>query len=87
MFSQSKWGKKTSLMEVVTIVSQECYSVGDALRELDAKQFLDDDFILVHGDLIANLSLKEALDEHLQRKSRDKNVIMTMASGYSCIIS
>ncbi|KAI9597002.1 nucleotide-diphospho-sugar transferase [Syncephalis fuscata] len=75
---QSKWGKKTSLMEVVTIVSQECYSVGDALRELDAKQFLGGDFILVHGDLIANFSLKDALDKHRQRKLTDKNAIMTM---------
>ncbi|RKP23509.1 nucleotide-diphospho-sugar transferase, partial [Syncephalis pseudoplumigaleata] len=75
---QSKWGKKTSLMEVVPIVSQECYSVGDALRELDAKQFLDSDFILVHGDLVANFSLETALAEHRLRKTRDKNAIMTM---------
>ena len=68
-------------MEVVTIVSQECYSVGDALRELDAKQFLGSDFILVHGDLVANFSLKDALRRHRQRKASDKNTIMTMVSG------
>jgi translation initiation factor eIF-2B subunit epsilon len=64
LYSNSKWGKKTSLMEVQVLVSQECHSVGDALRELDAKQIVSGDFILVSGDLVANFSLKEALEFH-----------------------
>ncbi|RKP04784.1 nucleotide-diphospho-sugar transferase [Thamnocephalis sphaerospora] len=73
-----KWGKKNSRMEVQTIVSQECYSIGDAMRELDAKQIIGGDFILVSGDLVANFSLEEALKAHRARKTTDKNAIMTM---------
>jgi len=43
---------------------QECYSVGDALRELDAKQLLRGDFILVSGDVISNVNLDAILEEH-----------------------
>jgi translation initiation factor eIF-2B subunit epsilon len=52
--------------------------VGDALRELDSKQLIATDFLLVHGDFISNLPLEAILDEHRKRRSQDKNVIMTM---------
>jgi translation initiation factor eIF-2B subunit epsilon len=49
---------------VTTIVSQELNSVGDALRDLDAKQVLRSDFILVSGDVVSNMNLEKALEEH-----------------------
>ncbi|KAJ3043558.1 hypothetical protein HDV00_004658 [Rhizophlyctis rosea] len=73
----SKWNKST-LPRVTTIVSQELMSMGDALREMDAKSLLHSDFILVSGDVIANFSLEQALDEHRTRRTIDKNAIMTM---------
>ncbi|KAI9193036.1 nucleotide-diphospho-sugar transferase [Polychytrium aggregatum] len=73
----SKWGK-TSLPRVVTIVSQELLSVGDALRSLDGKNILRGDFILVSGDIVSNMKLDKALEEHKARRQIDKNAIMTM---------
>lgn len=49
---------------VTTIVSQELLSVGDALRDLDSKQLLQSDFILVSGDVVSNMNLELALNEH-----------------------
>ena len=62
------------------IISQELNSIGDALREIDAKQILKSDFILISGDVITNAPLKEILDEHKATKEKDKNCIMTMVS-------
>ncbi|KAJ3410454.1 hypothetical protein HDV05_003716 [Chytridiales sp. JEL 0842] len=74
---QSRWSK-TTVPKVSTIVSQELNSVGDALRDLDAKQILRSDFILVSGDVVSNMNLEKALEEHRTRRLTDKNAIMTM---------
>ncbi|KAJ3299908.1 hypothetical protein HK104_006059 [Borealophlyctis nickersoniae] len=75
---QSKW-HKCILPRVSTVVSQELRSVGDALRDMDAKQLLHSDFILVSGDVVSNMNLEKALEEHRQRRATtDKNSIMTM---------
>lgn len=63
---------------VKTIISQELRSMGDALRDLDAKQLIQSDFILTSGDVITNLNLTTALDAHRERKMTDKNAIMTL---------
>jgi translation initiation factor eIF-2B subunit epsilon len=63
---------------VKTIVSQELRSVGDALRDLDAKQLIQSDFILISGNVISNLNLASILDAHRERKTTDKNSIMTL---------
>ncbi|KAF9436032.1 hypothetical protein BGZ76_004990 [Entomortierella beljakovae] len=70
--------EKTSNMKIHTIVSQECMSVGDAMRELDAKQLIDTDFILVTGDVVSNMKLDKVLDEHRARRQADKSAIMTL---------
>ncbi|KAF8937475.1 nucleotide-diphospho-sugar transferase [Dissophora ornata] len=69
---------KSSNMKINTIVSQECISVGDAMRELDAKQLIDTDFILVTGDVVSNMKLDKVLEEHRARRQADKSAIMTM---------
>ncbi|KAJ3023506.1 UNVERIFIED_CONTAM: hypothetical protein HDU68_008576 [Siphonaria sp. JEL0065] len=73
----SRWGKST-FPKVTTVVSQQLASTGDALRDLDAKQLLKSDFILVSGDVVANMDLTKALEEHRARRAIDKNGIMTM---------
>eukprot|EP00833_Pecoramyces_ruminatium_P003976 jgi/Orpsp1_1/1178008/evm.model.c7180000063709.2 len=60
----SRWVKSSLPPKIHTIAMQECYSVGDALRELDAKQLLRGDFILVSGDVISNVKLDSILEEH-----------------------
>ncbi|KAG2171432.1 hypothetical protein INT43_009093 [Umbelopsis isabellina] len=80
----SKWSRKNdSTLQVEVIHASECLSVGDALRELDARQLISTDFILVGGDVVSNMTLDKALEEHRSRKRNDgkhtdKNAIMTM---------
>ncbi|KAJ1973973.1 translation initiation factor eIF-2B epsilon subunit, GEF, partial [Dimargaris verticillata] len=74
----SKWSGTQSPFEVHTIFSQEALSVGDVLRELDTKSLVRTDFILIQGDVVANMDLAKALEAHKDRKTEDKNSIMTM---------
>ncbi|KAJ3387866.1 hypothetical protein HDU92_001754 [Lobulomyces angularis] len=74
---KSRWGKG-SIPDIKYVVSQELYSHGDALRELDQKGLLKSDFVLVSGDIISNMNLEKALKEHKARKLTDKNSMMTM---------
>ena len=48
------------------------------MRELDAKQLITADFLLVHGDIVSNLPLDDILKQHRDRRQADKNAIMTM---------
>ncbi|RIB09851.1 nucleotide-diphospho-sugar transferase [Gigaspora rosea] len=75
---KSKWSRSYSPIKIITIVTPEARSVGDALRELDAKQLIDSDFILISGDVVSNIQLEKVLDAHRARKSVDSNAIMTM---------
>lgn len=72
----SKWAKGP--IEVEVIISEHHRSVGDVLREMDEKQLLVADFILVQGDLVSNAKLTKALEEHKTRREKDKNAIMTL---------
>ncbi|OQV19096.1 Translation initiation factor eIF-2B subunit epsilon [Hypsibius exemplaris] len=79
--SHAKWGGKGRRHRSVTvqvIVSEDCYSMGDALREIDAKNLIRGDFILVQGDLVANVDLQPALDAHRQRRTVERNSVMTV---------
>ncbi|CAI5483388.1 unnamed protein product [Closterium sp. Yama58-4] len=65
-------------MRVSTVVAHDCVSVGDALRHMDHKGVIRGDFILVSGDVIANVSLTHALHAHRERRRKDKQAVMTM---------
>ncbi|KAG0125997.1 nucleotide-diphospho-sugar transferase [Tuber indicum] len=75
----SRWAKKSSPFKNCRIIlSPASASVGDAMRELDSKQLITTDFLMVHGDFISNLPLGDILDIHRKRRTADKNAIMTM---------
>jgi translation initiation factor eIF-2B subunit epsilon len=75
--NQSRWSK--SIVPIVrTVVSQELRSIGDALRELDSKQLLQNDFVLMTGDVVSNINVGPILALHNERKRTDKNSIMTL---------
>jgi len=74
----SKWASPDVGMEVCTIVSDSCLSVGDALRDLEAKSIIRSDFVLVHGDLVANIKLATIFEEHKQRRASVKGAAMTV---------
>ncbi|RDW84919.1 hypothetical protein BP6252_02509 [Coleophoma cylindrospora] len=77
----SKWFPQTSPASPFTrleIMKTTARSVGDAMRDLDARDVIVGDFLLVHGDLVSNLPIDAALSSHRARRLADKNAIMTM---------
>lgn len=74
----SRWSDRSSPCNVVPVVTDGCMSMGDALRDIDAKSVIRSDFILVHGDLVSNINLKPIVEEHKQRREKDKAAVMTM---------
>ncbi|GFR60650.1 translation initiation factor eIF-2B subunit epsilon [Elysia marginata] len=77
---KSKWQDgRSSSMRVVTLLSDSCISVGDALREIDAKSLIRNDFLLIIGNLVANVDLSLVVEEHKQRtQGKDKSSMMTL---------
>uniref|UniRef100_U5EJL2 Translation initiation factor eIF2B subunit epsilon n=1 Tax=Corethrella appendiculata TaxID=1370023 RepID=U5EJL2_9DIPT len=68
-----------SLGMVVNIVSSEtCQSLGDALRDLDAKGLIRGHFILLGSDTITNAQLLPLLEEHKRICKYDKGAAMTV---------
>ncbi|KAI9498624.1 nucleotide-diphospho-sugar transferase [Zychaea mexicana] len=77
-FEQSSWLQPHSPLSVQIVQSPEAMSVGDAMRELDARQLITNDFILTFGDLVSNIKLDKIMETHRARKKTDKHSIMTM---------
>ena len=67
-------------MKIHVVVSTSCLSAGEALRLVDQKDLIKSDFVLVSGDVIANLDLKGIIAAHKQRRVKDRHAIMTMVS-------
>ena len=60
----SKWCRPTS-PNVVHIITSDMYrSLGDVLRDVDAKSLVRSDFVLVYGDVVSNIDISQALQEH-----------------------
>uniref|UniRef100_A0A8C6WDG3 Translation initiation factor eIF2B subunit epsilon n=1 Tax=Nannospalax galili TaxID=1026970 RepID=A0A8C6WDG3_NANGA len=76
---KSKWCHSMSLNAVRIITSELYRSLGDVLRDVDAKALVRSDFLLVYGDVISNINITKALEEHRLRRKLEKNVsVMTM---------
>lgn len=65
-----------STLEFIRVA--DARSVGDFLRDLDKRNIIGGDFLLVHGDLISNLSLESALAAHKARREANRDSCMTM---------
>ena len=54
------------------------------MRFVDQMHIIKGDFLVLHGDFVANLKLKEAVEAHRQRRKQDSNAILTvvMTSGH-----
>ena len=75
----SQWARDSNSNFVVhTIVSTNCISAGEALRLIDHRHVVRADFVLIHGDVVANMDLKKVLDVHNSRRKKEKLAIMTM---------
>jgi translation initiation factor eIF-2B subunit epsilon len=73
----SRWMKPSSPVKLQIIISENCPSVGDALRNIDSQSLIRSDFVLVSGDLVANMELQEVVDQHKEMKKKDKMSVMT----------
>lgn len=75
--AQSRWNKPGSPVRLHTIIAEDCPSVGDALRDIDSQALIRSDFVLVSGDLVSNMELREVINKHKQLKQTDKMTVMT----------
>ncbi len=74
---KSRWMSTTSPVKLRIIISEDCPSVGDALRNIDSQSLIHSDFVLVSGDLVANMELKEMIERHKEVRKKDKMSVMT----------
>ncbi|XP_066476115.1 translation initiation factor eIF2B subunit epsilon [Tiliqua scincoides] len=76
---KSKWCRLTSPNTLRFVTSDLYRSLGDVLRDVDAKSLVRSDFILVSGDVVSNINISTALQAHRLRRKLEKNVsVMTM---------
>ena len=74
---RSHWKSQINFI-VTAIESNNCVSVGDALCFIDQWNVVRGDFVLVSGNTVSNMSLRQALQEHKERRRKDKFSVMTM---------
>lgn len=74
----SKWQQNTSPFSAVQVLRSVANTIGDAMRDLDKREILSNDFLIVYGDVVSNISIEPALRAHQARRITDKNAIMTM---------
>ena len=48
------------------------------MRDLDSRDLVSGDFLVLSGDVVSNLDLEPALAKHRTRREKDKNAVMTM---------
>eukprot|EP00066_Takifugu_rubripes_P010175 XP_003977775.1 PREDICTED: translation initiation factor eIF-2B subunit epsilon [Takifugu rubripes] len=76
---KSKWCRPSSPNTVHIITSEMYRSLGDVLRDVDAKSLVRSDFVLVYGDVVSNIDISQALQDHRHRRKAEKNIsVMTM---------
>lgn len=75
---QSKWSHPSSTMTINVLVSERCRSLGDAMRDIDAKAIIKNDFILLFGDTVANIEMLPILEKHRAYQKQDKGSVMTL---------
>lgn len=72
-------GSKINPFSSVDLIRvSDASSVGDFLRDLDSKGLVSGDFVLVHGDCVANIQLDDALAKHKARREANRDAVMTV---------
>ncbi|KAL8735583.1 MAG: hypothetical protein Q9166_000752 [cf. Caloplaca sp. 2 TL-2023] len=74
----SRWKLPASPFKNLVLLKSDAASVGDAMRDLDNRDLITGDFLLVSGDVVSNVAIEPALGQHRGRREKDKNAIMTM---------
>lgn len=73
----SRWSSPGIKMQIKVCVSENCQSLGDVLRDVYDKRLINDDFILLTGDVVSNMQLKPLLIAHKERRKKEKQAVMT----------
>jgi NDP-sugar pyrophosphorylase family protein len=63
-------------VKIKVVATPEAESFGDALRTVASMQVINDDFIVVRGDIITNINIHDALKMHYyikQEESKKEN--------------
>ncbi|CAH1760611.1 2664_t:CDS:10 [Entrophospora sp. SA101] len=85
----SKWNRSYSPIKIFTIFTPEARSLGDVLREVDAKQLISSDFILISGDVVSNVHLEKVLKEaspfHRTRAVGESSIFAVDAQTKECL--
>ena len=69
----------TNPMTVQVLKDSSLQYAGDALRELDKKNWIaSDPFVLMYGDVVANVNLEQAMKQHQERHAKDSAAMMTL---------
>jgi len=69
----------SSRLTITMLRFTDCTNAGDALRELDRRNVVKSDpFILMQGDVVTNVDLREAMEGHKVRRKKDNTSIMTV---------
>jgi len=70
--------RKDDRLLVKVIRSENSFSVGDALRHVAELGVIEDQFVLISGDIVSNIKLDSILANHRSRFKADKQNIMTI---------
>lgn len=62
----TKWAASDMSLNIIS--SYNCQSAGEALRLVDQEGLIQDDFILISGDVVTNMDLSRALAQHKARR-------------------
>lgn len=53
------------------------FSFGDVMREVQFRNIISSDFLILFADTIANFNLSKAITTHFKKKADLKNVVLT----------
>ncbi|KAK4184459.1 putative translation initiation factor eIF-2B subunit epsilon [Podospora australis] len=81
IYASTRWSPSSAIspfssLEFIRV--SDATSVGDFLRDLDKRGVIAGDFLLVHGDLVANIQLDAALAKHRARREANRDACMTV---------
>ncbi|KAL2268105.1 hypothetical protein VTJ83DRAFT_2951 [Remersonia thermophila] len=77
----ARWNPQSSVtpfQKLDFIRVNDANSIGDFLRDLDKRAIITGDFILVHGDLVANIPLDAILAKHRARREANRDACFTV---------
>jgi len=75
---ESELERRLATLKVHVLASKgQCFSTGDALREVEAHGGITNDFVLVPGDVVANVKLAPIIAAHKARRESDCDSVLT----------